>query len=198
MCVFFGRWKQRSERGNLLFTAHFLTIAWNLYFIVRDDFRYAHRTEKKETLFLQVCLATRKNTDSLRRTATSRCLVFIFIRIHLKCFSIYQHNELTDAMVDCETLWGVEGRILEEKVMLARDNARRVEIVSNFLLDRIKMTESRDSGFMFLVKKIIANNILVSIPSFVSDCNLSRRQLERKFKEFSGFSPEGFFQACTV
>lgn len=103
-------------------------------------------------------------------------------------------NELTDAMVDCETLWGAEGRILEEKVMLASDNVRRVEIVSNFLLDRIKMTESRDFGFMFLVKKIITNNILMSIPSFVNDCNLSRRQLERKFREFSGFSPKDFFR----
>jgi AraC-like DNA-binding protein len=103
-------------------------------------------------------------------------------------------NELTDAMVNCETLWGAEGRVLEEKVMLAPDNARRVEIVSTFLLDRIKATESSDSSFMFLVKKIIANNILISIPSFASDCNLSRRQLERKFKEFSGFSPKDFFR----
>ena len=39
-------------------------------------------------------------------------------------------NELTDAMVNCETLWGAEGRVLEEKVMLAPDGiARRVEIV---------------------------------------------------------------------
>ena len=103
-------------------------------------------------------------------------------------------NELTDAMVNCETLWGAEGRILEEKVMLAPDNARRVEIVSTFLLDRIKRTESSHFGFMFLVKKIIANNTLISIPSFASDCNLSRRQLERKFKEFSGFSPKDFFR----
>jgi AraC-like DNA-binding protein len=103
-------------------------------------------------------------------------------------------QELTNTMVDCETLWGAEGRILEEKVMLAPDNARRVEIVSNFLLDRIKTAESRDFGFMSFLKKIIADNILISIPSFVSDCNLSRRQLERKFKEFSGFSPKDFFR----
>jgi AraC-like DNA-binding protein len=103
-------------------------------------------------------------------------------------------DELTDTIVDCETLWGAEGRILEEKVMLAPDNARRVEIVSDFLLNRIKMTETRDSGLMVLVKKIVANNILMSIPSFVSECNLSRRQLERKFKEFSGFTPKDFFR----
>ena len=103
-------------------------------------------------------------------------------------------QELTDAMVDCETLWGVEGRILEEKVMLAPDNATRVEIVSNFLLDRIRMTESHDFGFMSRVKEIVDNNILRSIPSFVNDFNLSRRQLERKLKEFSGFSPKDFFR----
>ena len=107
-------------------------------------------------------------------------MAFIFILILLKCFSIYQHNELTNAMVDCETLWGAEGRILEEKVMLAPDNARRVEIVSNFLLDRIKMTESRDSGFMFLVKKIIANNILISIPSFVKRLQFIQKAIRKE------------------
>jgi AraC-like DNA-binding protein len=119
--------------------------------------------------------------------------VFLYPHSFKMLFDLPAH-ELTDAMVDCETLWGAEGRILEEKVMLALDNARRVEIVSNFLFDRIKTTEIRDSGFMYLVKKVVTNNRLVSIPSFASDCNLSRRQFERKFKEFSGFSPKDFFR----
>jgi AraC-like DNA-binding protein len=103
-------------------------------------------------------------------------------------------HELTDAMVDCETLWGVEGRILEEKVMLAPDDARRVKIVSNFLLDRMKTIEKRDADFMHHLKKVVTSNSIVPIPSFASDCNLSRRQFERKFKEFSGFSPNDFFR----
>jgi AraC-like DNA-binding protein len=119
--------------------------------------------------------------------------VYLYPHSFKMLFDLPAH-ELTDAIVDCETLWGVEGRILEEKVMLAPDNTRRVEIVSDFLLDRIKTTRSSDFGFMSLVKKIVGNNILMSVPSFVSDCNLSRRQLERKFKEFSGFSPKDFFR----
>jgi AraC-like DNA-binding protein len=101
---------------------------------------------------------------------------------------------LTDEMVDSETLWGLEGKILEEKIMLATDNASRVEIVSSFLFNRIRMAENHDSGFMYCVKKIVTNNSLVSIPSLADDCSLSRRQLERKFKEFSGFSPKDFFR----
>jgi AraC-like DNA-binding protein len=56
------------------------------------------------------------------------------------------------------------------------------------------MTESRDAGFMHHLKKVITNNSIVSIPSFASDCNLSRRQFERKFKDFAGFSPKDFFR----
>ena len=86
------------------------------------------------------------------------------------------------------------GEFSKKKYVSAPDNARRVEIVSNFFFDRIKIAEKRDSRFMYLLKKIITNNDLVTIPSFASDCNLSRRQFERKFKEFSGFSPKVFFK----
>lgn len=119
--------------------------------------------------------------------------VYLYPHSFKMLFNLPAH-ELTDEKVDCETLWGAEGKILEEKVMLAPNTARRVEIVSNFLFDRIRIAERGDSGFMYLVKKIITNNCLVTIPSFASDCNLSRRQLERKFKEFSGFSPKDFFR----
>jgi len=119
--------------------------------------------------------------------------VFLYPHSLKMLFDLPAH-ELTDAMLDCETLWGAEGRILEEKVMLAPDDTTRMEIVSNFFLDRIEMTERRDAGFIHLLKKVVANNSIVPIPTFASDCNLCRRQFERKFKEFSGFSPKDFFQ----
>ena len=119
--------------------------------------------------------------------------VYLYPHAFKMLFDLPAH-ELTNEKIDSETLWGMEGKNLEEKVMLAPDNTKRVEIVSNFLLDRLKMIASCDFSFMRPVKKIIANNSLVSIPSFASDCNLSRRQLERKFKEFSGFSPKDFFR----
>jgi AraC-like DNA-binding protein len=103
-------------------------------------------------------------------------------------------SELTNGMVDSITLFGREGALLEENVMLAPDNPSRVKFVSNFLLKRIKAVEKREFGFMNLMKKVVDNNTLMSIPAFASDFNLSRRQLERRFKELSGFSPKDFFR----
>jgi AraC-like DNA-binding protein len=101
---------------------------------------------------------------------------------------------LTNIMVDSESLWGSEGKSLEEKVILAPDSAARIKIVSSFLLDRIKAVEKREQSFITLLKNVIDNNSLVSIPAFADDFNLSRRQLERRFKELSGFSPKDFFR----
>jgi AraC-like DNA-binding protein len=136
--------------------------------------------------------------DKFRLFKTDRD--FSLFGVYLYPYSLPQFfnlpaHELTTQMVDSKTLWGIEGEILEEKVVLAADHKTRVEIVSNFLINRLKkMREARNSRFIYCVKKIISNNQLLSIPSFASDCNLSRRQFERKFKEFSGFSPNEFFR----
>jgi AraC-like DNA-binding protein len=137
------------------------------------------------------------HAQKFRQFKTSSDFTLFGVYLYPHAFKILYNlpaNELTNAKVDTETLWGTEGKVLEEMVMLAPDNARRVEIVSNFLFNRIKLAEGRDSRFMYLVKQIVTNNNLVSIPSFASDCYLSRRQFERKFKEFSGFSPKDFFR----
>jgi AraC-like DNA-binding protein len=103
-------------------------------------------------------------------------------------------SALTNAMVDSETLWGNEGKLLEEKVILAPDTLTRIKLVTNFLLKRIKTVERREQSFITLMKNVVDNNSLMSIPAFANDFNLSRRQLERRFKELSGFSPKDFFR----
>jgi AraC-like DNA-binding protein len=95
--------------------------------------------------------------------------------------------------IDSETLWGIKGKVLEEQIILAHNSAQRVQLVSNFLLERIRMMRCHDSAFVRNIQSVVDNNTLISISSFAHDCNLSRRQFERKFKEYSGFSPKDFF-----
>jgi len=102
-------------------------------------------------------------------------------------------NDLCDQKVDLETLWGIEGKMLEEQIMLADHDEQRIHLVSNFLLKRIKTMTDYDRAFIQNITSVIDQNRVVSIPSFAHECNLSRRQLERKFKAFSGFSPKDFF-----
>ena len=103
-------------------------------------------------------------------------------------------SALTNVMVDSESLWGPEGKLLEEEVILAPDSEARIKLVSGFLLKRVKAVEKREQSFITLMKNVIDNNSLMSIPAFADDFNLSRRQLERRFKELSGFSPKDFFR----
>lgn len=100
--------------------------------------------------------------------------------------------ELTDEKIASATLWGTEGGILEEKVMLANTFEDRVQHVSEFLLGKIISMRNHEKVFAQQIRYVTESCMVRSINSFAHDCNLSRRQFERKFKELSGFSPKDF------
>jgi AraC-like DNA-binding protein len=102
-------------------------------------------------------------------------------------------SELLNVKVDSNSLLGIDGRMLEEQIILASSNEKRVELVSNFFLDRIRKISSYDGVFAGNIKSVVDHCRLVSTETFANHCNLSRRQFERKFKEYSGFSPKDFF-----
>jgi AraC-like DNA-binding protein len=85
-----------------------------------------------------------------------------------------------------------EGEILEEKVMLASDNPERAPLVSAFLIKPLVNVRTEYSNIFSTIRNTVNENYPCSIAKLASDCNLSSRQFERKFKEFSGFSPRVF------
>jgi AraC-like DNA-binding protein len=85
-----------------------------------------------------------------------------------------------------------EGEILEEKVMLASDNHERAPLVSAFLIKPLVNVRTEYSNIFSTIRNTVNENYPCSIAKLASDCNLSSRQFERKFKEFSGFSPRVF------
>jgi AraC-like DNA-binding protein len=118
--------------------------------------------------------------------------VYLYPYTFKMLFDLPAHH-LRNDKIDTETLWGFKGKILEEQIMLADTDDQRVQLVSNFLLDRIKMIRTHERAFVRNLKSVIDSQSILSISSFARDCNLSRRQFERKFIEFSGFSPKDFF-----
>lgn len=118
--------------------------------------------------------------------------VYLYPYTFKRLFNLPAHH-LCNEKVDSGTLWGIAGKILEEQVISAHTDEQRIQFVSSFLLERIKTMGNQDRAFVRKVRSVVDNNSLLAISSFAHDCNLSRRQFERKFKDFSGFSPKDFF-----
>lgn len=101
-------------------------------------------------------------------------------------------NELTNQSTDIKTLCGKIGEILEEKIMLASDNDERVKLVSNFLQARLRNVNMEYVKKFSSIKAILNSSQGMSVKALADNSFLSMRQFERKFKEFSGFSPKLF------
>lgn len=122
---------------------------------------------------------------------------FGMLGVYLYPFAIPQladlpASALTNEMVDVSTLFGLEGLLLEEKVLAAKNNLERVRIVSQFIKQKIDRAKDREPLLQQTIKQIVDGTEPLSISELRNDFYLSVRQFERKFKEQSGFSPRAF------
>lgn len=101
-------------------------------------------------------------------------------------------SDFTDTMADFHSVLGREGKELEERMLTAGDNRRRVEILAGFLEGRLNKNRREEPLVFASIGHIIETRGLVNVTSLASEYFLSNRQFERKFKEFSGFSPKLF------
>lgn len=101
-------------------------------------------------------------------------------------------SALSNSMPDLHSFLGEDGKELEEKIMSADSNERRVEILSTYLVHRIHKVENDHSPVQALIRSIIHQQGMVNVSELADRCFLSVRQFERKFKEYAGFSPKLF------
>ncbi|MEO5997296.1 MAG: helix-turn-helix domain-containing protein [Chitinophagaceae bacterium] len=101
-------------------------------------------------------------------------------------------SELSNQMPDLRTLLGNEGGYLEERMMLAPDNLQRVKIISAFLETALSKRFIRPPDVFSCINYIIQSKGVTDVAVMASKYFLSTRQFERKFKQFSGFSPKLF------
>ena len=99
-------------------------------------------------------------------------------------------TDLTDQLTDFRSLLGVEGGELEERMLAAEGNGRRVSILSEFLESRLDRDKRELPPVFRSINRIIETRGLADVRGLSRDLSLSHRQFERKFKEFSGFSPK--------
>lgn len=106
-------------------------------------------------------------------------------------FSLPAH-QLSGQSADLISLCGKDGIALEEKVILASNNYQRVKLVSDFIRKRLYKSNPNNPGILHCIKHLTHSKYPASITSLANDCNLSRRQFERIFKWYSGFSPKNY------
>lgn len=85
---------------------------------------------------------------------------------------------------------GNDGESLQEQVMTASSHQRRVQIVSRFLIAQLHKRRQDETAAHVAIRHIIQAKGQVNVTALASQICLSTRQFERKFKEFSGFSPK--------
>lgn len=97
---------------------------------------------------------------------------------------------ISNQMPDLVSLLGQAGKDLEEQMMLASDNEDRTVILSAFLYKRLQKCDQVIPSIFSSISYIIQTRGLVNVESLAADASLSRRQFERRFKEYAGFSPK--------
>jgi AraC-like DNA-binding protein len=101
-------------------------------------------------------------------------------------------NALSDQAVDTPTLLGREGQLLEQKIFEAADHQLRAKLMSQFIRQRLAKSRELTSPVFTPIRQMLFSSTALSIPSLADDCYLSRRQFERKFLHYAGYSPKQF------
>jgi AraC-like DNA-binding protein len=108
-----------------------------------------------------------------------------------KLFSL-PASDFTDQMTEFDCILGRDGKQLEERMLTADDNLQRVAILTAFLEKRLTEVRTEEPLVFSSIGDIINTRGLVNVRELARNYFLSNRQFERKFKEFSGFSPKTY------
>jgi AraC-like DNA-binding protein len=108
-----------------------------------------------------------------------------------KLFS-HPASDFTDQMAEFKTVLGREGSELEERMLTAADNPRRLAILTEFLENRLREVRTGEPTVFASIAHIIETRGLVNVRDLAREYFLSNRHFERKFKEFAGFSPKTY------
>lgn len=120
---------------------------------------------------------------------------------HLLGVSIYAHAvprlfgvpaaTLSNQVITLETLMGIDGRLLSEKMAAATTTAERITLLTTFFLS-IKNSLQQDLLMIDAIGLIKNSKGRVGVDTLARDFCLSEKQFGRRFKAAAGFNPKTF------
>jgi AraC-like DNA-binding protein len=162
-------------------------------FCYKGQFKFKSAFEREKNLFSGIYGQTKTTSKVISDTDFGIFGFYLYPHALAQLFRM-PATELTNQSIDLQTLCGKEGDILEEKIMLASNNNERFKTVTDFLEIRLKNVRKEFSSICSSIKAISNSYKAVSVNLLASNNFLSVRQFERRFKEFSGFSPKQFLR----
>ena len=114
----------------------------------------------------------------------------------------YPAYDVTNISPDLDSMFGSEGKLLEEQILAAADNRDRVRIVSTFLESKLRLSARELPSIHRSIRSVIVSVGDVRITDLAREQGISTRQFERSFKEFAGLTPKLYarvarFQSAT-
>lgn len=98
--------------------------------------------------------------------------------------------QLDNRACPLDELFGEEGKIVSDAVLLANDNQQRIAIIENFLMGRLVNSETADSTTKSCVDLIMQSKGQLVVTELADKMNITRRNMERKFISLIGMSPK--------
>ena len=136
-------------------------------------------------------------TDTYRRFITSESFGIFGAYIYpfaVPRFFNLPSSETSNLALDYDAFLGNAGRELEERIMLAPNNLKRAEILTDYLLMRLRHNTPTDDHIITSIRHVIHTKQHRTVAQLADTFNLSTRQFDRRFKEYAGFSPKTYLR----
>jgi hypothetical protein len=99
-------------------------------------------------------------------------------------------SQLNDSSLSLQAVFGVDGQELEEAVLPVADEGRMVEVMENFLRQRLPERDEMVAVINRIVEGIIAEREITKVDDVVRRFHISKRTLQRLFSRYVGVSPK--------
>jgi len=103
-------------------------------------------------------------------------------------------SEVTNQMVELETLTSNFGADLEYEIMTSPTDKQRIAVIESFIEKRLSKTQTVQLPVFEALKHIMKAQSAPKVKQLSSDYFVSERQLERQFLRFTGFNPKQFIR----
>jgi AraC-like DNA-binding protein len=101
-------------------------------------------------------------------------------------------SELNNCTIPLSDIFGQEANELEQKVIGASGTDQKIKWIEKFLMQKSGCLNNPDPVFKESLFEIYKQQGLVTIRELLAKIPITERQLERKFREYTGRSPKQF------